>query len=446
MAGGTEVGDGGQLEKEKDRSNSNTGDDFDEKRASEEYQEADDAKVEESIALLAQGHEIQSESGRGESQESKHQAPNEQPTAGKPGTEDTDEKDESVDEEVRSIIDQFQDTTLGDRNEEHRQYAQELEQEMLGEDSIKSKHNQETSQSTSKTDAQPDASHVPESPSASRPTNLTPDLHRKSLPPAPELELRFNFHLFLEQLKHRTADPVARYLRSFLIEFAKKQWNVQEQVRIISDFLTFISGKMLQCEVWARNSESEFDNAKEGMEKLVMTRLYSQTFSPELPPPATITDVRGRKRAQKPAVTGRRGQHQEDVERDRVLAEKMQIFSWVEEQHLDVPPVPPESRRFLSLAQQEISKINNYRAPRDKVICILNACKVIFGLLKTAKGADTSADSFMPLLIYTVLRARPRHMVSNSQYIFRFRNQEKLGGEAGYYLSSLVSSLPSSAE
>ena len=60
------------------------------------------------------------------------------------------------------------------------------------------------------------------------------------------------------------------------------------------------------------------------------------------------------------------------------------------------------------------------------------------GLLKHNK-LDSSADSFMPLLIYVVLRANPDHLVSNVQYILRFRNQEKLGGEAGYYLSSLVS-------
>lgn len=101
-------------------------------------------------------------------------------------------------------------------------------------------------------------------------------------------------------------------------------------------------------------------------------------------------------------------------------------------------------------------KINGYRAPRDKVICILNCCKVIFGkwkgfcigigavlirivlgLLRNTKKGDTSADSFVPFLIFVVLRANPEHLVSNIQYILRFRNQEKLGGEAGYYLSSL---------
>lgn len=61
------------------------------------------------------------------------------------------------------------------------------------------------------------------------------------------------------------------------------------------------------------------------------------------------------------------------------------------------------------------------------------------GLLRNSKTSDTSADSFVPFLIYVVLHANPDHLVSNVQYILRFRNQDKLGGEAGYYLSSLVS-------
>ena len=60
------------------------------------------------------------------------------------------------------------------------------------------------------------------------------------------------------------------------------------------------------------------------------------------------------------------------------------------------------------------------------------------GLLRNSKVSDTSADSFIPLLIYVVLQANPEHLVSNIQYILRFRNQDRLVGEAGYYISSLV--------
>ncbi|KFY28523.1 hypothetical protein V493_02885 [Pseudogymnoascus sp. VKM F-4281 (FW-2241)] len=262
-------------------------------------------------------------------------------------------------------------------------------------------------------------------------------LHRPP-PPEPEPDLPFDFHRFLEQLRHRTADPVAKFLRSFLQEFGKKQWMVHEQVKIIGDFLAFITNKMAQCEIWKEVSDAEFDNAREGMEKLVMNRLYTQTFSPAIPPPQPIPGARPRRRnGERPLGPGRRGQHQEDVERDDILAQKVRIYGWVKEEHLDIPPVGESGKRFLILAQQELLKIKTYRAPRDKIICVLNCCKVIFGLLKHSKS-DSSADSFMPLLIYTVLQANPEHLVSNVQYILRFRNQEKLGGEAGYYLSSLL--------
>jgi hypothetical protein len=254
--------------------------------------------------------------------------------------------------------------------------------------------------------------------------------------PEPEPDLPFDFHRFLEQLRHRTADPVAKFLRSFLLEFGKKQWMVHEQVKIIGDFLEFISKKMAQCEVWRTVSDAEFDNAREGMEKLVMNRLYSQTFSPAIPPPEPASPRKGRRR-QDPPGPGRRGQHQEDVERDEVLAQKVRIYKWVSEEHLDIKPVGDKGRKFLNLAQQELLKIKSYRAPRDKIICVLNCCKVIFGFLRTSKS-DQSADAFVPLLIYTVLQANPDHLVSNVQYILRFRNQDKLGGEAGYYISSLM--------
>jgi hypothetical protein len=179
-------------------------------------------------------------------------------------------------------------------------------------------------------------------------------LHRPPPPePEPEPDLPFDFHRFLEQLRHRTADPVAKFLRSFLQEFGKKQWMVHEQVKIIGDFLAFITNKMAQCEIWKEVSDAEFDNAREGMEKLVMNRLYTQTFSPAIPPPQPIPGARPRRRnGERPLGPGRRGQHQEDVERDDILAQKVSIYGWVKEEHLDIPPVGESGKRFLILAQQ----------------------------------------------------------------------------------------------
>lgn len=78
------------------------------------------------------------------------------------------------------------------------------------------------------------------------------------------------------------------------------------------------------------------------------------------------------------------------------------------------------------------------------------------GLLRHANNGseDTSADSFVPILIFVVLQANPDNMISNIEYglpfrciaaggltgfryINRFRASSRLTGEAGYYLSSL---------
>ncbi|MBE7181915.1 MAG: hypothetical protein INR71_12045, partial [Terriglobus roseus] len=190
---------------------------------------------------------------------------------------------------------------------------------------------------------------------SSRPPSIQSKQYKAPPPaPDPEPDLPFDFHRFLEQLRHRTADPVAKFLRSFLFEFGKKQWMVHEQVKIISDFLEFISKKMAQCEVWRTVSDAEFDNAREGMEKLVMNRLYSQCFSPAIPL-ADAAPERAGKRKQSQAGQqgpGRRGQHQEDVERDEVLAQKVRIYGWVREEHLDIPPIGEKGRKFMDLAQK----------------------------------------------------------------------------------------------
>ncbi len=178
---------------------------------------------------------------------------------------------------------------------------------------------------------------------------------QKPHPPEPESApgLSFDFHRFLEQLRHRTADPVAKFLRSFLVEFGKKQWMPHEQAKIIGDFLAFIANKMALCEIWRELSDAEFDNAKEGMEKLVMNRLYSQTFSPAIPNPTSVPRAKNKGTILDRSVgRGRTGQHQEDIERDEILSQKVRIYGWVREEHLDILHVGDGGKRFLALAQQ----------------------------------------------------------------------------------------------
>ncbi|GAA5851269.1 hypothetical protein JCM8547_004190 [Rhodosporidiobolus lusitaniae] len=316
-------------------------------------------------------------------------------------------------------------------------------------------------------------------------------------------EPTFDFNRFLEQMRMRSADPIAKYLRSFLKEFSRRPpGSTSDQTRVINDFLDFIAGKMRQTDPWKsivevenrddpERGEAEFDMAMEAMEKLVMNRLWHLTFTPAL-------DL-----SLFPGHMSPSG----DVERDHVLSQRIRLFQWIEPKHLDLPipsssassanppapssassaetgsaptspkpqqqgeapcspssaaarepsdappsapPSPDKDKKegktgggrkhvqgFLDFAQRELCKMNQYKAPRDKLICVLNCCKVIFGLMRHVAAGEEGADAFIPFLIFVVLKANPENLVSNLQYIQRFRNPEKLSGEGGYYLSSL---------
>ncbi|KAI9159292.1 hypothetical protein H9P43_008632 [Blastocladiella emersonii ATCC 22665] len=220
----------------------------------------------------------------------------------------------------------------------------------------------------------------------------------------------FDFAKFLEQMRDRRALPLTKYFRSFLREFTKRKWTVNEQVKIVHDFLDFMAVQLAKNELYANASDDDLENAKEGMEKLLMNKLHPFTFSPST---------------------------SDDGVRDEVLFKKTSILQWIELKHLDVHIAPETAGPFLRVAQKELLKMNDYKAPRDKLICILNACKLIFGLLKQVHAQET-ADSFLPLLIFVVLQANPPHLHSNIQYINRFRNPAKLQSEAGYYLTNLM--------
>jgi|SRR5271156_3527787 len=70
-------------------------------------------------------------------------------------------------------------------------------------------------------------------------------------PPPAEPDQPFEFQRFLDQMRHKSADAVARYMKryncpisfksvanlSFLLEFNKRSWTVSEQQKIVHDFL-----------------------------------------------------------------------------------------------------------------------------------------------------------------------------------------------------------------
>ncbi|CUM65624.1 uncharacterized protein PRCAT00003272001 [Priceomyces carsonii] len=239
----------------------------------------------------------------------------------------------------------------------------------------------------------------------------------------------FDFQHFLSHLREKSADPIVRYIRSFLVSFTRLGYTFtpEQKIKIIADFKLFMNDKFTMYEPFASMDDIDLENSREGLEKLIMNRLYVHCFPPELLKefPSYILDSFAK-----------------DLEDDATFDLQLEKFKWLNGAHLDVNLKNMAGQgngnlNFIEYAVNELNKINVFRAPRDKIICILNACKVIFSFLKV-NDQETNADSFIPILILVILKARTKNLVSNMHYIENYRSDEWLShGETSYYLSSL---------
>ncbi|CAL9731062.1 vacuolar protein sorting-associated protein 9 [Monosporozyma unispora] len=271
------------------------------------------------------------------------------------------------------------------------------------------------------------ASILQEDISTSEETNENNDKNGDAVESKDLDEAFFDFQLFIKQLKYPQADPIIRYTRSFLHNFCTQRplWTASEQVKLINDFKLFIYEKYRMYEPFKSLNDTQFKNAQEGMEKLIMGKLYFRCFSPFLKQSLKIDMDE---------------EHGLDLIDDIKLNSKIKEYRFIEIENLDTTLKEINSlklTKFIELGCNELNKINKFKSPRDKIICILNCCKVIYGLLKHSQESTHGADSFVPLLIYIVLKSDTEHLISNIRYIERFRFVDLNKGEELYYLSSL---------
>lgn len=110
---------------------------------------------------------------------------------------------------------------------------------------------------------------------------------------------------------------------------------------------------------------------------------------------------------------------------------------------------------LLTLAGEELRKMNSMRAPGEKIECVIKCVTIIFRSLSLARvkqeavetNKDRSnptfagADDFLPLFIWVVLTSRVPSLFSNCEYIQMFLSPARLMSKSGYCLINLRSAI-----
>ncbi|KAL7613475.1 hypothetical protein Lser_V15G08648 [Lactuca serriola] len=223
------------------------------------------------------------------------------------------------------------------------------------------------------------------------------------------------WHDFLERMRHPSAAEFVRAIKTFIVSISNTPPDPETDSTSVQQFLANMEASFRAHPLWSTGSEEELDSAGEGLEKYIMTKLFPRVFA----------------------------SHQHDIKQDENLHQKLSLLQqFIKPEHLDIQPTYQNETSWI-LAQKELQKINIYKAPRDKLVCILSCCKVISNLLLNASVAANEnppgADEFLPVLIYVTIKANPPQLHSNLLYIQRFRRESRLVGEAAYFFTNMLS-------
>ncbi|KAI9669646.1 MAG: hypothetical protein M1831_007342 [Alyxoria varia] len=100
-------------------------------------------------------------------------------------------------------------------------------------------------------------------------------------------------------------------------------------------------------------------------------------------------------------------------------------------------------RDRLKDARHCLEKMNNEKHPYGKLQHLTAAHKVIVETLSQMFPTSSSADEILPTLIYVIITSSPEtnHVISNSNFVQRFRAAGRIDGEAAYCLTNLEAAI-----
>lgn len=220
-------------------------------------------------------------------------------------------------------------------------------------------------------------------------------------------ELPYCYEAFKEQMRtYPCLQEIKHQVRAFVTRYMHKVAPDGELVAEVAQFISQISTKFAACEVW-KDKPAELDRAIEGLEHFVCLNLYNVLFSPQL---------------------------SDDSDKDKLLFDRVTLLRFIEGKHLDLPPDCCRPDR-IEAAAAAIAELDKLKTPREKLASICTAGTILRDMLR--HPTVDREQLFLSALVLATLRAQPKHLFSNLQFVRRFRNPMKMTADEQYYLMHL---------
>ncbi|KJP89134.1 hypothetical protein AK88_01220 [Plasmodium fragile] len=277
------------------------------------------------------------------------------------------------------------------------------------------------------------------------------------------------YNNFLESLKHPSCRSVIDQVRTFIHRFPKDV-SREAAAKKIHEFINETQPILLHCAIYKNVNKYQANVIIEGYEKFLLQKLHPHVYRMD----------------------------PKDKDEDEKIYTKINCLQWVELKHLEITQGIQLER--LKQAQAELMRIQKMRAPNDKLIMVLNCCRIVTAAVYAAKkssrrkrggkkhavrqrgdlvtveenvettvesdGQDSHrdgdeghvahtadaaeveqdddellpcADEVLPVIIYVIIKTNPPELISNIAYIQNFRHPNHFVSEEAYSFTQFCS-------
>ncbi|XP_035004212.2 ras and Rab interactor 2 [Hippoglossus stenolepis] len=132
--------------------------------------------------------------------------------------------------------------------------------------------------------------------------------------------------------------------------------------------------------------------------------------------------------------------HNQDGSSQRLTQNLLRLRGDAAMERLGVRTGVPDSRG-VERVKQKLVLMQRTHSPIDKVLLLLQVCKCVHKAMGCLLGQEVSWDDFLPSLSYVMVECNRPHILLEVEYMMELLEPSWLGGEGGYYLTSVFASL-----